>query len=296
VDLLCSLFRNSSRSEVYRSPNAPSSLAGRRVALFSHFDKSGVVAPYVVYFARKLKQADFRIVFVSTSPRLDRTADLQPLCDRILLRENIGLDFGSWKVAAEEAGPTLHEARSVLLVNDSVVGPFFELDALIDYLEQGGPSLGGLTESQEQGRHLQSYFILCNGPLLRTGFLRRYLQSVRYLKVKGEIVTRYEVGLSQAALREKVELRSWVTHRAASNFPALIEDSISNGKHNLTLFYWEPLISKELSPFLKKSLFFGNPVDDPGIATWRKALEASRSSYPTQLISEYLRDQGAKYC
>src|ERR1700728_1999134 len=67
------------------------------VCLFAHFDKDDKVDEYVFRYLDKIKELNFAIVFISTA-RL-ATADVERLhsvCFDVILRQNAGLDFGSW--------------------------------------------------------------------------------------------------------------------------------------------------------------------------------------------------------
>src|SRR5262245_8436317 len=80
-----------------RWPGALDLDAASRVAVFAHFDRHGVVHDFVLHYLGEIARAGFTTVFVSNAPRLrpDSLERLAPLCGAILLRHNLGLDFGT---------------------------------------------------------------------------------------------------------------------------------------------------------------------------------------------------------
>ena len=65
-----------------------------------------------------------------------------------------------------DAGPmeslTLPQIRApdhLICCNDSCIGPFCDLDIIINDFILGNVDVGGLTANKDRGLHLQSYFI-----------------------------------------------------------------------------------------------------------------------------------------
>ena len=136
-----------------------------KACIFSSFSFSGEVEEYVFYYLDELKKAGFSTVFVSTSilPKRSVQRLSQYVC-LIIERDNICPDFGSWK-----AGLSLldwDKLDAVVLTNDSVFGPLFNLDDIILSMNDGYDVWGisdnyeGLHFSWNPSRtdhHLQSY-------------------------------------------------------------------------------------------------------------------------------------------
>ena len=88
----------SPRQEVYRWPegNIP---VGPRVCVFVHWDGAGEVREHVLHYVRSLAEAGLSVLFVTNSGRLqpDSLAKLKAVCAGILIRRNVGYDFGAWR-------------------------------------------------------------------------------------------------------------------------------------------------------------------------------------------------------
>ena len=139
------------------------SLAGQKVCLFAHFDRDGLMEEYVVYHLERLAQAGILTLLVTAAPAVAadqvREKKISPYCAAILHRENLGLDFGSWRTAML-AYPQVLDCSTLLLANDSVYGPIGarRLDQVLAQMAATGCDFWGITESLEVRSHYQSYF------------------------------------------------------------------------------------------------------------------------------------------
>jgi Rhamnan synthesis protein F len=100
----------------------------RPVCLFCSYDKESIVRENVYYYLNELRLAGFDIVLISTSEVI-RDADIERLsrcCIKIMNRENRGYDFYGWKIALEKY-PQYQLHTGLLLANDSVLGPLFDI-------------------------------------------------------------------------------------------------------------------------------------------------------------------------
>lgn len=181
---------------------------GKRVCIFSHFDRRGVIDPTVLFYLSELKRNDFTIVFVSTAPAnladfvKAHSLDLSCFIDRLIIRNNEGYDFGSYYVGL--AGVALEKYEQLLLANDSVFGPFKPLEQQLTTQAD----MVGLTDSYAESYHLQSYFLLFNLSEAMRQFLKDWFQRMIFFRNKRNIILRYEVGLSQAALARGFTLKA----------------------------------------------------------------------------------------
>ena len=99
--------------------------------VFVHYNQYGLYDDYVDYYINKLLEINEKksITFVSTS-KLPEEAK-KTLIDKnikVIERENVGYDFYSYKVGIEN-GYT-DEIRSVLICNDSVFGPLYDINKI----------------------------------------------------------------------------------------------------------------------------------------------------------------------
>jgi rhamnosyltransferase len=78
------------------------------VCLFAHFDQDDKIDDHVLWYLRNISDLNFSVVFIS-SARLG-SSDVERLrryCCDVILRENTGLDFGSWSAGFAKHGPAI---------------------------------------------------------------------------------------------------------------------------------------------------------------------------------------------
>jgi len=223
------------------------------VCLFAHFDKDDRVADYVLGYLRKIKELQFSIVFISTAklPRIE-TERLRADCSDVILRENTGLDFGSWS-----AGFAKHEAEingRLLLANDSVYGPIGGLATAFDRLTTVPADFYGFVESIERMPHLQSWFLLFEPRAVQSREFKAILSQPFSAMTKKEIIVNGELGLSQRLVDAGFKYNAlYLTGRsglAALFFP-----------FNPTQVLWRELLIYDQIPFLKIELLRDNPMN-----------------------------------
>lgn len=223
----------------------------RPLCVFSSFSRRRV-AEYVYHYLAEIQAAGCDIVFVSTSPELD-PADIERLCGlcvKLIHRENRGYDFYSWKTGLR-LYPDYPRHRGVLLLNDSVVGPFAPFSEILERAESSAYDLVGLTESTDIDWHLQSYFLLVKARPATAALLLAFFARVKPYSYKRTIIERYELGFS--ALAQKA--CSVGTLYPSASIP-WAQDPGEGKKASLnpTLELWRELIVGRRFPFVKKSL------------------------------------------
>jgi lipopolysaccharide biosynthesis protein len=273
-----------------------------RVAVFSHFDPRGFVRDFVHYYLQQLRDAGYTIVFVTHAPRLQPVSveRLMRECAIILRQDNAGWDFSAYRAGIETL-PNLSALESLLLVNDSVYGPFYELGALIDRMNLAEGDVWGITDSWERRFHLQSFFILFSKSVLTSAVFESFWRAVRPVKSKSWVISRYEIGLTQAMMAAGFRCRALFPYRVAAMalelkalgsltlkrnerrfLRHLLEITDAGIPMNPTHFFWQILISHGC-PFLKRELLRDNPARIPGLPRWEEVVK-SVSDYDTDLI------------
>jgi lipopolysaccharide biosynthesis protein len=224
----------------------------RDFCLFAHFDKDDKVDDYVLHYLKHIRELNFSIVFVSTARLpLSETDRVRSHCFDVILRENIGLDFGSWA-----AGLAKHRAAidgRLLLANDSVYGPIGSLSAAVDRLTSRPADFYGLVESIEIAPHLQSWFLLFEQGMVRHPAFSAILSRSYAAMSKRQIILQGEVNLSRRLAGAGFRYNALYRSTQAS----LVERCLlGNPSH----FLWQELLSDEGIPFLKVDLLRDNPL------------------------------------
>jgi hypothetical protein len=286
---------------------------GPRVALFVHFDADGAVQPHVLQYLSALVATGLTVVFVTNSGHLgaDAMAVLRGLCAGVIVRRNVGYDFGAVRETIERIGLPRPDTEFVLLANDSVYGPLQPLGPLLERMDFDRADLWGMTESWQTRYHLQSYFVAFGRAALTSPAWPAFWHSVRPVSSKWWIIRHYEIGLTQRFLRAGLRARAlWRYQDLVGLLPAMdvakrgkdagtevaadpnvlgplakarlaharqLEDLVSERwALNPTSDFWRHLLESGF-PFLKRELLCRNPTFVQDVVDWRDVVRSVSS-------------------
>lgn len=255
------------------------------LCLFAHFDRDDKVDDYVFWYLSKLKDANFSIVFISSSRISGRdVARLRVDCYDVILRENVGLDFGSWT-----EGLRKHQANikgRLLLANDSVYGPIGDLNEAIDRLTREQADFYGMVESLQISPHLQSWFLLFEPWVLGQKAFKQFFEQSFSAMNKRQIIRSGEVALSQRLLAAGLHYKS------LHSMPLTVSAHLHalNPAHLL----WRELLSTVRVPFLKIELLRSNPMGLEDASTILRSVDSIDPSM-RPLIEAHLRRTASQH-
>ncbi len=272
---------------------------GSRVCVFVHWDGAGDVRDHVLHHIQCLAQAGLSIVFVTNSGFLQPTAmaALQRVCAGILIRGNVGYDFGAWREGFEVLRLPRSNTEMVVMANDSVYGPICSIDELLAAIDFEQADFWGCTESWQTRYHLQSYLIAFSPRVVASEAWRKFWLTVRPTWSKVWLVRLYEIGLTQTMLRSGFTCRAiWPYQSLIKDLdPELLTDYSEGGPNiadptirarqyhtrhirnavvlrvplNPTSDLWRQLIHARF-PFIKRELLRDNPTHVPDVAEWQE--------------------------
>ncbi len=90
----------------------------------------------------------------------------------------------------------MSEGDELILTNSSIFGPFKPLAPIFERMASSSCDFWGMTESFENVRHLQSYFLVFRRRVLQSADFKRFWDSVLPYKDKGQTTRAYELGLT----------------------------------------------------------------------------------------------------
>lgn len=293
LDAIARIARRKAPSILVDQDGAVPPGAAQRLCLFAHFDRDDVIDDYVLHYLKAIHDLGCETVFVSTAEGLDQTqlAKIVPFTRRILVRRNVGHDFGSWKIGLQSVGD-LQNYRELVIANDSVYGPFRDLNGLFARMEHADVDFWGATDSWRYVPHLQSYFLVFREAALRSEAFATFWNRLPFHRYKHVVILRGEIaltrrlaraGLRYAALCPYEALRARQSQEVREAERRHYRGQAANPVRSL----WGPLIQDHDFPFLKVELPRDNPLEDPSVADWERWVGAC-SSYDTGLISRHL--------
>ncbi len=179
----------------------------RRAGVVAHYDPQNQVDAYVVNLVRELRTVCESIVFVSTAALPQRELDkLGELVDRVVLRENLGNDIGSYRHGLLELEPLRFD--EIVLVNDSVYGPLTPLSEVFARMSGVEADAWSASASWDIAFHLQSYFLVLRARVLALPVFWRFWKNMRLPMDRATLIRRGEVGLSFVLARSGMRLRA----------------------------------------------------------------------------------------
>lgn len=298
----------------------------KRCIVFAHFDRGNIIDPHVIFYLRELRKFCERLIFVSTSLLSDEeTAKIEKLVDRFQIKENEGYDFKSWQVGFRLAGD-LSQFDEVLICNDSVYGPLFDLGTVFSKMESVDCDFWGLTNSYEIQEHVQSFFVSFKSQVIRSEAFSSFWADIRPQETKHDVVLKYELGLTQILLKNgfhyrvvseyrrtrglltlpmammsklkmewfgKSPLYSLTGHSgtkpgafALNRYARLIVSKFLSLTFNPTVYHWREVIA-DGCPFIKVAILRESAVH-VSVRGWQK-LVSDFHFMPVELVVEHLK-------
>jgi rhamnosyltransferase len=167
----------------------------KRLTIYAHYGRSSQVAGHVLFYLQHLAGMGFQICFVSNSEISPASeTNLKKICERVIVRENVGLDFAMWQRGISEYD--LLQFDELLLTNSSIIGPLQPLAPLWQNPAVADCDFWGLTDNDELNRHLQSYFLVFRKRVLHSRRFEEFWRSALPYKSKWQVIFSYEIGLS----------------------------------------------------------------------------------------------------
>jgi Rhamnan synthesis protein F len=242
------------------------------------------------------------VLFVSNAGflRPDSLATVKALCAGVLIRRNVGYDFGAWREGFEQLGLPREDTEFAVMANDSVYGPLRPVGEMLQRMDFAQADAWGCTETWQSRYHLQSYFLAFSPGVLASLAWRRFWSGVRSTPSKNLVIQRYEIGLSQALIRAGFAVRALWPYVALTedvDLPLITEEqpegrSIdplrdvrrAHARHvrnaavfrvplNPTSDLWRQLLRAGF-PFIKRELLRSNPSGVTDIVDWREVARA----------------------
>ena len=220
----------------------------RHYCVYVGFDVHSRIRPDVLEQIKILSQ-HYNIVFVTTSheniSRDPLFLALRKYTYKILIRSNIGYDFGSWRAGILELDEEIKESESLLLMNDSLYGPINSLDTVIERTLFHEADIVCMTQNMVGGQHAQSYFISYKRAIITSKIFQVFWQTLPVYACKFALIKECEIYWTNRLMKEGYKLAALFDTRCFGN---------------QTHINWKELIEVHGFPFVKNELILRNPV------------------------------------
>ena len=191
----------------------------RRWVVYFIFAPAGVLQPHHEFTLERLRRLDAGLCVVVASPVSgDVARQLEGRCDALVWKGLGGYDFSGYALALD-AIAAASPGADVLVMNDSVFGPFADLEAFFDLARW---ELTGFTASDGAGvDHIQSYaFMLRQVTPERMDSLRRIFPRRRAFNAAWPTIVCRELQFAREASKAMTVGAFWYGRTAAVRDPS----------------------------------------------------------------------------
>lgn len=224
----------------------------QNICLFIHYNINKELDDNCIHYLQSLKKINTDIVFITTSGiNSDALNTLRKYCCAAISRTNLGRDIISYKIGVDFISEKLPLYNKLIIANDSVYGPLFDLDKLIAFGDKENLDFWGASDSYQIKYHLQSYFFVFTKKLFSSEDFKNYWKNVKLINHKRHLIEKYEVGITQYFLKKGYRCGAYCSYEN-------INTTLSH--KNSTQYFWDDLIIHHQFPFLKKELVLRNPT------------------------------------
>lgn len=263
--------------------------ANKRLLVYFFWDADGIVDDYVVHSLKALgEHCSEIVVVVNGEVNTDGYRKLRASSNRLIIRENVGLDAWAYKDAFEHIGyDRLGEFDEVLVTNFTLFGPVFPLSELFSRMDDKPCDFWGLAgfnekvKNRDDIQHLQSYFVVYRRSLTATQDFRNYWQNLP--EIDSYVAS---VNLHELAQTPYFSARGY---KFAAFSPSEKYANIS--PYNFVISCADRVLIEDRCPFIKRrALYFANGHFEQGSSIEKiehiTNFIKSRTRYDINLILE----------
>ena len=221
----------------------------KRVCIFSTYDEDSVVQDYVLHCLSEIKRYGFEVIFVSTSEGINERDEekVAEFSSNIVVRENEGYDFTSWKVGTKYI--SWDTAETILFLNDSIIFPLYDFAEEMESMVRSETDFWGLIDSKSNGHFINSFFWLFNKRIVESDWFVEYCDGIN-VGTKKFYVEQYEakiidqLNINGFSYDTFIKCENIYQKRGFKNFK----------EYTHYRLFWDILYTELGSPFLKKNI------------------------------------------
>ncbi len=259
----------------------------KRCGIYCIYAKYGHVARYVDYFLSKLvKSLDQLVIVANGELDADSRKRLERFADRIIVRENKGLDIAAYRQALLSIGwSKLAAYDEVICLNDTILGPVFPFSEMFETMDGKNVDFWGITAyphdvafGEEIPTHLQSYWHAYRKSLITSKAFQRYWETMPVYEDYAEATRKHEMTFTKRFADLGFTWASYIDYdkyRSRSTYPMLYDPVSLIRDDRCPVF-------KKRSFFVEYQYYFNQTAGQPGM----ELLEYLRrhTDYDTDLI------------
>lgn len=264
----------------------------KRLCVYLTYDRQKRVDRYIGYMLKELKTCVDTMAVVCNEPEILVGADmLTEYADKIFYRENIGFDAGGFKDALCDfiGWEQVLRFDEIVLVNDSVFGPFRSMKSIFGEMEDRTVDFWGLSKHGEAvmsnlghvPEHLQSFFLSIGTRMLHSREFQNYWEDMPYFSSYIETIKNHELKFT------KFFSDLGYTYDSLADTEANDSADIRNNYSQYAFISYE-MIKKRNFPFFKKRQITFNTLPWQTQENLRQSIEYidKETNYDADMIWE----------
>lgn len=241
--------------------------SNKRICFFVHYDKDQMISEEDLLYLKELKKVANEIVFITNSGVIeDEKLKLNGITELLYSRENVGYDFGAWKDGLKWYGyEKLDKFEQLLLVNNSVFPPLFDLNFMFDEMELKNKDFWGVTKHEYVKylpmlgkfcpEHIQTYFVVFNSKVFKSVYFKNFWETIEYQKNFQETVKYCEVLFTEYFKKNGFSFGCYFDLN--EKFTSVLGDSNMSYMYPDILFEMKvPLLKKKNQAGFTKNIYF----------------------------------------
>lgn len=202
-------------------PNSPFSdkKNPKRISLVAGYDSDGIIHDYVVFLISELSKISDVFYYCDCDLRHGEIDKLEGLVKWAGSGRHGRYDFGSWQALIYKIGwREIGQYDGLILVNDSVYGPIFDLNPIFQHMESSGCDFWGITSSNQIKYHIQSYFLVFNRKIiLNSHFVKFWNNIEEFTGSHKKYVVKNEIAMSDLIKRSGFVVGSLIKSKNMEN-------------------------------------------------------------------------------
>ncbi len=264
----------------------------KRICIYVTYNKKNEIKEYMGYVLKSIRRyVDGLYVVCNYLQIKEGFKYIEPYADEIFYRENKGYDAGGYKdtLCTLLGWDEVYKYDELILMNDSFLGPFYDLGKYFNMMESISCDFWGMTRqfsveleslNYRYGSHVHSYFLVFRRKMLHSNEFRNFWENLIYPKTFAEAILYFEIGINKD-MQENGYKSMALTDVWGMEF---------KGNENPFLLYSFELICDKGFPILKKKCLL---IRNKGFADTLKAIIYLENSnnYPIKWIWEQLDSQ-----
>lgn len=259
----------------------------RRCGIYCIYDEYGRVGRYVDFLLAQLVESlETLVIVVNGSVDAESRHRLDLFADRIIIRENKGLDIAAYREAMLTLGwDTLSSYDEVICLNDTMLGPVHPFSEMFATMDAKEVDFWGITAyphdvafGEEIPTHLQSYWHAYRKSLVSSPAFQQYWETMPVYENYAEATRKHEMTFTKRFADQGFTWASYIDYKqyeARSSYPMLYDPVSLIRDSRCPVF-------KKRSFFIEYQYYFNQTAGQPGM----ELLEYLRdhTDYDTDLI------------